>query len=325
MLKDYSHTNKDVANLFIYPVVVSVCLIIIFGTADAGKIPSKCVVIDKAKHRIFLYEQGAVTGSFPVSLGIDYSSPKRRRGDGSTPEGRYHVTYKKQGSKYHKFLGISFPNEVDAWLGLRAGLISLRQYHSIADALSDGVSSPAYTSLGGGIGIHGGGVYRNNCKYNVRDWTRGCVAVDDQAMDVIYSFCDVGDSVVIFNSNHQFFDMMRPFGFPVGIDKVSWSNCEKARHLSELGFITDYGQVLLRLQEGTDYSRSIEILLFGERISGPPSFRVFDHNGDGRLEFGDSQTGYLDAAEKIRDPYSRLRDALIKALEKGQIWVWPEK
>jgi len=299
-------------------------LALLLGWAYAKEVSSKYVVIDKGIHRMFLYRDGKVIESYAVSLGIDSISPKRRRGDESTPEGCYYVTCKKSESRFYKFLGLSYPNKVDAWLGLRKRLISSRKYRSIANAISAGSSPPAFTSLGSGIGIHGGGVYRNNGKYMMRDWTEGCIAVNNQAMDIIYSFCDVGDMVIILNSKHQFFDLMRPFGNPLVYDQTSEQGRKGEKYVSELGLVTVFGQALLRLREGNDYSRSIEILLFGKGTSRPPSYMVFDRNADGKLGFGDKQTGSLGTAKKKQNSYSRLLAELKKALRKGRLSACPE-
>jgi len=297
----------------------------LLGCAYGKEVSSKCVVIDKGIHCLFLYKDGKLIKSYAVSLGIDSVSPKRCRGDKSTPEGCYYVTHKKSESRFYKFLGLSYPNNVDAWLGLRTRRVSSREYRSIASAISAGGSPPACTSLGSGIGIHGGGVYHNNGKYMMRDWTEGCIAVDNQAMDVIYSFCDVGDMVIILNSRHQFFDMMRPFGTPLVIDKTSEPGRKRGKYISELRLFTVFGLVLLRLREGTDYSRSIEISLFGKGTSRPPSYTVFDRNADGKLGFGDKQTGSLCTAKEMKNPYERLLAELKKALRKGRLLACPEK
>jgi len=300
-------------------------LILLLGCVYAEAVYSKYVVIDKGLHRLYLYRDGKVIESFAVSLGVDSISPKSRRGDKSTPEGCYYVTYKKNNSRFHKFLGLSYPNKVDAWLGLRKRLISLSEYRIIANAISTRGLPPVCTSLGSGVGIHGGGVYRKRGKSRMRDWTEGCIAVNDKDMDVIYSFNDVGDIVIILNSKHQFFDMMRPFGNPLYIDQISEPGRKGKRYISELRLATVFGQALLRLKEGNDYSRSIEILLFGDGISRPPSYMVFDRNADGKLGFGDKQTGSLGTANKKQNSYSRLLEEFKKALIKGHLLTCPEK
>ena len=317
--------NNNLFKIFTALISFLAGMALLLGCAYAKEMSSKYVVIDKGIHRMFLYRDGKVIESYAVSLGIDSVSPKRRRGDKSTPEGCYYVTCKKSDSKFYKFLSLSYPNKVDAWLGLRKRLISSREYCSIANAISAGGCPSAVTSLGSGIGIHGGGVYRNSGKCMVRDWTKGCIAVNNQAMDVIYSFCNVGDMVIILNSKHQFFDMMRPFGNPLIIDQTSESEQKGKEYLSELGLITVFGQALLRLREGNDYSRSIEILLFGKGTSRPPSYMVFDRNADGILGFGDKQTGSLGTAKKKQNSYSRLLAELKKALRKGRLLACPEK
>lgn len=317
--------NNSLLKLFTALVSFLAGLALLLGWAYAKEMSSKCVVIDKGIHRMSLYRDGKVIENFAVSLGIDSVSPKRRRGDKSTPEGCYYVTCKKSDSRFYKFLGLSYPNKVDAWLGLRKRLISSREYRSIANAISAGGCPPTDISLGSGIGIHGGGVYRNSGKSMVRDWTKGCIAVNNQEMDVIYSFCNVGDMVIILNSKHQFFDMMRPFGTPLAIDETSEPGRKGKKYVSELGLVTVFGQALLRLKEGTDYSRSMEILLFGHGTSRPPSYMVFDRNADGILGYGDKQTGSLGTAKRKQNSYSRLLAELKKALIKGRLLACPEK
>nr|HDN00096.1 murein L,D-transpeptidase [Deltaproteobacteria bacterium] len=300
-------------------------LTLLLGCVNAETVSSKYVVIDKGLHRLYLYRDGKVVESFAVSLGVDSISPKSRRGDKATPEGCYYVIYKKNNSRFYKFLGLSYPNKVDAWLGLRKGLISLSEYRIIVNAISTRDLPSVCTSLGSGIGIHGGGVYRKRGKSMMRDWTEGCIAVNNQDMDIIYSFNDVGDIVIILNSRHHFFDMMRPFANPLYIDQISERGRKGKRYISELSLVTVFGQAILRLKEGTDYSRSIEILLFGDGISRPPSYMVFDRNADGKLGFGDKQTGSLDIAKKKQNSYSRLLEEFKKALMKGRLLTCPEK
>ena len=46
-------------------------LALLLGWAYAKEMSSKCVVIDKGIHRMFLYRDGKVIESYAVSLGID--------------------------------------------------------------------------------------------------------------------------------------------------------------------------------------------------------------------------------------------------------------
>ena len=118
--------------------------------------------------------------------------------------------------------------------------------------------------------------------------------------------------------------MMSPFGNPLVIDQTSELGLKGKKYVSELGLVTIFGQVLLRLKEGTDYSRSIKILLFGKGTSMPPSYLVFDRNADGKLGFGDKQTGSLGTAKKKQNSYSRLLAELKKALLQGLLLACPE-
>ncbi len=71
---------------------------------------------------------------------------------------------------------MSYPNLTDASNGCKQGLISKRQYQSIARSLAGFEKPLQNTALGGDIFIHGGGT--------ASDWTAGCIALDD---------CDIED------------------------------------------------------------------------------------------------------------------------------------
>ena len=48
---------------------------------------------------------------------------------------------------------------------------------------------PWNTSLGGEIMIHGHG--------SETDWTLGCIAVDNEVMDILWQYCHNGTGVII--------------------------------------------------------------------------------------------------------------------------------
>ena len=94
------------------------------------------------------------------------------------------------------------------------------------------------------------GVYGKSGKSMLGGWNEGCIAVNNnKKMDVIYSFFDIGDMVIILNGNHMFFDMMNPFGNPLVIDHASGSVLKREKYVSELGLVTVFIQALLRLKE----------------------------------------------------------------------------
>jgi murein L,D-transpeptidase YafK len=86
--------------------------------------------------------------SYPICALSDVG-PKRRQGDGQTPEGFYYVDFLNPDSDYHLSLHVNYPNAADRLVG-RSG------------------------ALGGDIFIHGGCL------------TEGCIAVTDEAIKELY-------------------------------------------------------------------------------------------------------------------------------------------
>jgi murein L,D-transpeptidase YafK len=110
------------------------------------------------------------------------------QGDGRTPEGEYYECVRNDHSKYYLSLGISYPNKEDAQAALSAGIISQSVYEQIASAIDNGSRPPWDTALGGSIMIHGGGA---------TDWTAGCIAVENDVMDVLWKYCPIGTPIRI--------------------------------------------------------------------------------------------------------------------------------
>ncbi|MEJ5384251.1 MAG: L,D-transpeptidase family protein [Fimbriimonadales bacterium] len=77
----------------------------------------------------------------------------------------------------------------DAQAGYRAGRIDAAQRTAIESAIRAGQCPPWDTPLGGAIGIHGG------CAG--RDWTLGCIAVDDAHIERLYMLLPIGCPVQI--------------------------------------------------------------------------------------------------------------------------------
>jgi len=134
------------------------------------------VVVDKSKTRLYLMKDNKILKSFRVALGARPKGHKVKEGDERTPEGRYILDYKKADSGFYKAIHISYPNEDD-----------------IKRAEELGVDP------GGQIMIHG----QKNSMSKVaftrqsRNWTDGCVAVTNSAMDIIWEAVDAGTPIVI--------------------------------------------------------------------------------------------------------------------------------
>jgi len=143
------------------------------------------IIIEKEKRKLTLWtETNQPVLAFPIALGSCPTGPKCREGDGKTPEGEYLICLKKMG-KYGPSLGISYPNEQDA---LRAGADDAL-IQCIRERTAQGLRPPWGSPLGGEIYIHGGGVHR--------DWTAGCIALQDCDALALYNLLQPGDQVEI--------------------------------------------------------------------------------------------------------------------------------
>jgi murein L,D-transpeptidase YafK len=129
----------------------------------------------KSQHRMEFITQGKVVKTYHVMLGRGGKLPKLQRGDNRVPEGQYIIDYKNPNSLFHKSLHISYPNDEDKRRATEAGV-----------------------EPGGDIMIHGlpnrpSRIFKFLKRIGLIkliDWTAGCVAVDNSAMDSIYDAVD---------------------------------------------------------------------------------------------------------------------------------------
>lgn len=153
------------------------------------KVAEPAIVIYKARRSLELHDGDTLAATYSIGLGSSPQGHKQKEGDCRTPEGEYYVCLRNDKSRYYLSLGLSYPNEADARAGLDSGLITQAQYDDIAQAIAGGRRPPWDTPLGGEIMIHGRG--------GGQDWTLGCVAVDDDVMDVLWANVSSGVKVTI--------------------------------------------------------------------------------------------------------------------------------
>jgi murein L,D-transpeptidase YafK len=147
------------------------------------------IVIYKEKRELDLYSNGNIVKRYKIGLGNNSSDDKLMRGDRCTPEGEFYICTKNNKSRFYLSLGISYPNIEDAIRGLKTNLINKNQYQQIYKAIENKEKPPWNTKLGGEICIHGRG---SGC-----DWTRGCIALDDNEIKEIFNKVDYGTTVII--------------------------------------------------------------------------------------------------------------------------------
>jgi murein L,D-transpeptidase YafK len=132
----------------------------------------------KSPRRLLLLQGGQVLRDYEVALGSSPLGPKRHRGDGRTPEGRYRIESRVEASQFHRALRISYPNAADRDFARRAGV-----------------------SPGGDVMIHGlpNGERWVGEEHLDFDWTNGCIAVTDDEMNEIWELVDDGTPIEILH------------------------------------------------------------------------------------------------------------------------------
>ncbi len=123
------------------------------------------IVVEKHKHTLTLFREGAPVRSYLIALGSQPVGDKTRIGDGRTPEGLFHIDSRNPQSKYHMSLHISYPDAAHlqraSALGVAAG----------GDVMIHGLP-PAYAKVG--------------AAHREFDWTEGCIAVTDAEIEEIW-------------------------------------------------------------------------------------------------------------------------------------------
>ncbi len=147
----------------------------------------------KGVREMELREGDLVLRRFRIVLGSHPELGKRSRGDGRTPVGHYYISEKLSRSRFRRFLGINYPNLDDAEAGYAQGVISASEWAEIFLANLRRQVPPWGTALGGRVGIHG---YGGRPRLQM-DWTEGCIAVSDEAIDFLWDRVSVGTPVII--------------------------------------------------------------------------------------------------------------------------------
>ena len=133
------------------------------------------------------HRYGTLLKQYGVSLGLRPVGDKIQRGDYKTPEGEFFIPHKIPNSKFFKALYLSYPITKHAQYGLDHGLITEKQYQQIQDAEKNCKLPSQSTRLGNAIEIHGHGGGPGYA-----DWTHGCIALTNQAIEEVYNFTKTG-------------------------------------------------------------------------------------------------------------------------------------
>ena len=146
------------------------------GVADSDIEPEAAVdlvVVMKSERVLYLYDDGLIVGQYPIALGKNPVGTKRERGDNRTPEGAYTLDWRNPDSIFHRSIHISYPKPSDVRASKARGL-----------------------DPGDMIMIHGQPDYDDRDRKG--DWTNGCIAVSNAAINDIWKRVPDGTRIHIY-------------------------------------------------------------------------------------------------------------------------------
>jgi murein L,D-transpeptidase YafK len=132
------------------------------------------VLVYKSERLLMLLRAGEIIGHYKISLGRNPVGPKMREGDQRTPEGRYVLDWRNPDSRFYRSIHISYPGPADLHQARRTGV-----------------------DPGGNVMIHGLPSDPVKAQLAWDDWTDGCIAVPNEAMDAIWDAVEDGTLIVI--------------------------------------------------------------------------------------------------------------------------------
>jgi murein L,D-transpeptidase YafK len=148
----------------------------LYDPADPRLRDPALLVAHKAARRLMLFGDGSLRGCWVMGLGFEPTGHKHHEGDGRTPEGWYR-TSDKPWSDFAGAIAVHYPNDRDASTAIADGRLAAPEHEVVHEALAHDVVPPQATAMGGEILIHGGG--------SSRDWTLGCMALEDEDLTTL--------------------------------------------------------------------------------------------------------------------------------------------
>ncbi len=158
------------------------------------------LVIRKSRYSMTLFKGETSVKTYQAVFGKGYGEgDKQRMGDRRTPEGDFYICTMNHSRRFHKFLGLSYPGLPHAEYGLKSRMISPVEYAMIRKAIEARLPPTWETKLGGAVGIHGRTIGASDVPRQPveRNWTDGCIALDNADVDEIYRVVSLGTPVSI--------------------------------------------------------------------------------------------------------------------------------
>lgn len=148
-----------------------------FRVALAESLPmADKVLVKKSQRTMFLIKDGHPYREYHISLGDNPKGHKQKQGDERTPEGRYVIDFRNPRSRFHLSLHINYPNGNDREAAQQRGV-----------------------NPGGDIFIHGlpNGMEQFAPMFKKKDWTDGCIAVNNREIEEIWRLVRNGTPIEI--------------------------------------------------------------------------------------------------------------------------------
>jgi uncharacterized protein YijF (DUF1287 family) len=158
------------------------------------------IKIYKKERRLLVLKGDLILKTYAAALSpFNPLGDKVRQGDGGTPEGRFYICemirHPRQAKYGARSMRLSYPNKEDARRALKDRMINQEIYLGVERDIRAGRIPNQKTPLGGSIRIHGGG--------SSRDWTLGCIALNDEDVKELFSMVFPGTRVEIYKSAYQ--------------------------------------------------------------------------------------------------------------------------
>ena len=135
------------------------------------------VVVEKSKRKLYLVRNGEKFREYPILLGAMPRGPKVQAGDLRTPEGVYTLDWRNPNSRFYKAIHISYPSPSDRERAQEKGV-----------------------DPGGMVMIHGEHyepAMRRVLRRKPKDWTEGCIALNNEHIDELWHTVPVGTPIEI--------------------------------------------------------------------------------------------------------------------------------
>ena len=140
------------------------------------------IVISKKSYELKVYDSEGWYATYPCVFGSNDLGDKMMEGDKRTPEGTYKVILKKKNAKWAYELLLDYPNP--------------KNVQKFRDRKLNG-KIPSNARIGGGIAIHATRPQEEWTVDHYQNWTDGCVSLKYTEARDLFSYIDVGTTVVI--------------------------------------------------------------------------------------------------------------------------------